>query len=75
MGKEASSGWGGPTGHFFDSDIGSVKTNASARLEEFYTVELLDRVAQVYAADLKAFNYTHFYHSIRSRLLQKQGLS
>ncbi len=69
--KEASSGWGPPTDHFLDTQVGSSISNASDRLEEFYTVELLDLVAQAYDADLKAFNYTGMYHSLRSYLLKK----
>ncbi len=63
--KEASSGWGPPTDHFLDTQVGSSISNASDRLEEFYTVELLDLVAKAYDADLKAFNYTSTYHSLR----------
>ncbi len=70
--KEATSGWG-RTGSFFDSDVGSTRSNALERVEEIYTVDLLDRVAQAYELDLKAFNYTYMYRSFRSRLLQKQN--
>ncbi len=66
--KEASSGWGPPTDHFFDTEIGSARSNSSERMEEFYTVELLDLVAQSYADDLRRFHYTQMYQSIRSKL-------
>ncbi len=71
--KEATSGWG-LTGSFFNSDVGSRRSRASERLEKIYTVDLLDRVAQAYEVDLKAFNYTYMYRFIRSRLLQKQDI-
>ncbi len=53
-----------------DTQIGSTISNSSERIEEFYTVDMLDHVAKVYEADLKAFNYTHIYSSMRSSLLR-----
>ncbi len=69
--KEASSGWGPPTGHFLNTTRGSTVSHSSEKLEDFYTVDLLDQVAKAYRADLQAFNYTTFYHSLRSRLSRR----
>ncbi len=45
-----------------------MRSNSYERMEEFYTVELLDLVAKSYADDLQRFHYTELYHSMRSKL-------
>ncbi len=66
--EEASSGWGPPTDLFGDGKLGSMRTNSLELLDQYYTVELLEKVAQAYEADLKALHYNNFYHSLRQRL-------